>query len=168
MRTRRAPTCGRAHFSPLTDSGCRGIRCVQLFSVADNAGIKSILIKDKSKYRRKNRRVKFKLDTTFKSVKKLATQQANQIGLSRFLLAKITHPRVIDNWQMVRLLPPYCDLFDANGTSRVWHDRERLLNEAQRPHVRDVRVSLCTGYNRVRGTVRATTVLEELDGQQPC
>jgi hypothetical protein len=34
-------------------------------------------------------------------------------------------------------------------------DRNQPLNEAQRPHFRGVRVSLRTGYNRVRGIGRA-------------
>jgi len=79
------------------------LRLLQLFGPTNSTGIKSILIKDKSKYRKKNRRVKFKLEHTFKSVKKMAMKEAADLGIIKTILAKLTTPRVIENWLMVRM-----------------------------------------------------------------
>ena len=78
------------------------MRRLQFFLPTTNTGIKSSLIKDKSKYRKKNRHVKFKLDHTFKSVKKMALKEASELGIIKSILARLTTPRVIENWLMVR------------------------------------------------------------------
>ena len=91
-------------FGKATSHGGGGfLRLLQLFGPTNSTGIKSILIKDKSKYRKKNRRVKFKLEHTFKSVKKMAMKEAADLGIIKTILAKLTTPRVIENWLMVRM-----------------------------------------------------------------